>query len=153
MIIAGEKELFSVIRRDDGILGINCEIYNHEGKLIASVHRGKVLASDSDYTETNEPGLYRLIERKTNRVLAEIKRGNPQSNVLPKSLIYPDGPPKSFRAVQIIESQLRERPVELEVTVDLYTSKGFRLMAGPDFTNDANSNVYTGNMDIPIRLP
>ena len=101
------SSLFTLKRRDeDGLLGIDFDIYDAKKKKVATVRRGTVVDGDREsYQITHEPHHYVVREKNTGRVICEIKRRE-----------------------HAIDS-------ELEVSVDLFTPSGFHLVAGPEQTN------------------
>jgi hypothetical protein len=99
--------LFTVKRREeDGLLGIDFDIYDAKNKKVATVRRGTVVDGDKEgYDISYAPHHYTVTEKNSGRIICEIKRAG-----------------QSLDAV-------------LEVSVDMFTPSGFRLIAGPTATN------------------
>src|SRR5258706_2803009 len=101
------ESLFTVKRHDEtGYLGIYFEIYDVNGKHIASVKRNEIYSGDKDkYTIEGSINRYIFRERESGRVLCDIRRREDA------------------------------HPAELDVSVQLYTPSGFLFEANPDQTN------------------
>jgi hypothetical protein len=109
--------LFILKRRDeDGLLGIDFDIYDANRTKVATVRHGTIVDGNREaYELKHGPHHYTVIDRKDGRVICEIKR-----------------------AGQSADS-------ELEVSVDMFTPSGFHLIANPDQTNVAG-NFLKGNL-------
>ncbi len=99
--------LFTLKRRDeDGLLGIDFDIYDAAGKKVATVRRGTIVHGNAaDYEFTHGAHHYVVKEKKTGRTICDIKR-----------------------AGNAVDS-------ELAVSVDMYTPTGFHLVASQGKTN------------------
>jgi hypothetical protein len=100
--------LFTLKRREnDWLLGIDFDIYDKNGARVATVRHGNVVqGNEEDYEIKRLADHYIVTERKTKRVICDIrKRGE------------------------------AEEGVELEVAVKLYTPSGFLFEATPTHTN------------------
>ncbi|MBI4459765.1 MAG: hypothetical protein HY648_06880 [Acidobacteria bacterium] len=105
--------LFTLKRHDDnGYLGIYFEIFDSNGKHIASVKRNEIYYGDkSAYKIDGSPTRYVFSEVASGRTICDIKR-------------YEDA-----------------RPAELDVSVHLHTPSGLLFDATPDQTNLPGHNV------------
>lgn len=113
--------LFTFKRSDEnGYLGIYFEIYDSEGKHIASVKRNEIYFGDKDaYKIEGSMNRYTFTERASGRVICDIKKREDA------------------------------HPAELDVSVHLYTPTGFLFDATPDQTNFGGSTfkgmTFQGN--------
>ena len=106
IIVYKGKPLFSLRRHEDGYLGIDFEIYDAEGSLVATVKRNEIyLGNKDDYQIDGTYNSYTLTEVASGNVLCQIKKRG------------------------------EAHPAELEVSVQLYTPSGFLFNASPDTTN------------------
>jgi len=107
--------LFTLKRREeDGLLGIDFDIYDSKKKKVATVRRGTIVDGDREtYEIAHGAHHYVVREKKTERLICEIKRAD-----------------------QAVDS-------ELEVSVDMFTPSGFHLVAGPEQTN-IGRGVFSG---------
>ena len=110
--------LFALKRREeDGLLGIDFDIYDATKKKVATVRRGTIVDGDREnYEIVHGAHHYVVREKKTGRVICEIKRQS-----------------------QAVDS-------ELEVSVDMFTPSGFHLMAGPEKTNLGGITIRGGTI-------
>ena len=108
MIVAHGDNLFRLKRREeDGLLAVDFDIYDATGSKVATVRNGNIVDHDgAGYTAAKDHHRYTLTEDATGRVIFDIK--------------------KAAKA---------EDGSEIEVSVDLFTKKGFHLIAGPEETN------------------
>ena len=115
LIDFGGMPLFTLKRREeDGLLGIDFDIYDSQKAKVATVRRGTIVDGDRDgYEIRHAPNHYTVREKKSGRLICDIKRRD-------KS---PDA--------------------ELEVSIDMFTPSGFHLLAGPQATN-IGGNVFVG---------
>jgi hypothetical protein len=120
--------LFTLKRHDDtGYLGIYFEIYDERGKRVASVKRNEIYFGDKDaYQIVGSSTTYELSERKSGVAICTIKR---------------------YEAAH---------PVDLDVSVRLYTPSGFLFNATPEGTNLGNavisgSTITGGTIGIAVR--
>lgn len=115
LIVCKGQSLFRIRRSEnEGILGIDFDMYDSKGAKVATVANAIVVQGDkTKYTITTGHDEYTVKENSTGRLIASIKR----------------------RGVQ---------GAELEVSVDLYTPSGFHLMATPTKTNIGNLTLGVG---------
>ncbi|TAK97114.1 hypothetical protein EPO05_00085 [Patescibacteria group bacterium] len=98
--------LFTIRRSDDGLLGIDFDVYDKQGKRAATIKKGVIVqGNQSEYTITTGMDRYTLTENKTGAVICDIKKRSQAVNA------------------------------ELEVSVKLYTPDGFLFDATPTKTN------------------
>lgn len=110
--------LFTLKRRDDGLLGIDFDIYDAKRKKVATVRRGTIVDGDREsYEITHAAHHYQVRDKETGRVICDIKR-----------------------AGQAVDS-------ELEVSVDMFTPSGFHLVAGPEQTNIGGAVIRGGTFE------
>ena len=111
IIVARGENLFRLKRREeDGLLAIDFDVYSKEGKKVATIRNGNIVQGDVENFEIRKDfHHYWMIEKKSGRTLCDIK----------KSTKSEDG-------------------YEIEVSVDLYTKSGFRVIASPKETNLGN---------------
>jgi hypothetical protein len=117
MIVAHGENLFRLRRREeDGLLAIDFDIYDATGAKVATIRNGNIVDHDgAGYTASKEHHRYTLTEDATGRVVCDIKKVSKAEN-----------------------------GSEIEVSVDLFTKKGFHLIAGPEETNLGGA-VFRGN--------
>jgi hypothetical protein len=108
MIVAHGENLFRLKRREeDGLLAVDFDIYDVDGSKIATVRNGNVMQHDADrFHAHKEHHRYWITEKGTDRIICDIRKVSKAE----------DGS-------------------ELEISVDLFTKKGFHLIAGPEETN------------------
>lgn len=106
LVVYKGQSLFRMYRSEnDGILGIDFDVYDASGRRVATFRKGIVVQGDSDnYAIKSGHEEYEVTEKATGRQLARVKR----------------------RAAQ---------GVEVEVSVRLFTPDGFLLDASPTETN------------------
>jgi hypothetical protein len=95
------------IRRsdDDGILGIDFDVFDSKGQRVATFAKGVVVQGDeADYKIETGHDVYSVTERSSGRVVARVQRRGGQG-------------------------------AELNVHVHMYLPNGFLLNAGPEATN------------------
>ena len=98
--------LFTIRRSEDGLLGIDFDIFDKQGKRVATIRKGVIVqGNQSEYTITTGMDRYTLTENKTGTIICDIK--------------------KRSQATQ----------AEIEVSVKLYTPDGFLFDATPTGTN------------------
>lgn len=98
--------MFTVRRSEDGLLGIDFDIFDKQGKRVATIRKGVIVqGNQSEYTITTGMDRYTLTENKTGTIICDIK--------------------KRSQATQ----------AEIEVSVKLYTPDGFLFDATPTGTN------------------
>ena len=115
IIVYKGESLFSIVRAErTDLLGINFEIYNQNGKKIASVKQGRIYEGDKQlYSVIKEQDRYALTEKSTGRLICDIRK-----------------------------RKLTDQS-ELEVNLSLYTKDGFLINATPNGTN-IGTNLMTG---------
>jgi hypothetical protein len=117
VIVAHGDSVFTMQRRDDGHLGIDFDIYDKDGKKVATIRRGNVVQGDeANYEIKKEYHHYTVTEKDSGKIICDIK-----------------------------QKAKSEGDTEIEVSVDLYTKKGFHLIAGPEQTNIGGSQIR-GNL-------
>lgn len=117
LVVFRGEPLFNLRRHEDGYLGIDFEIYNQEGRRIATVRRNEVYVGDRQaYPIEGTMNRYVVTERDTGRVICDIRKREDAD------------------------------PAELDVSVHLYTPSGFLFDATPDQTNLPGGNVLRGNV-------
>lgn len=111
------EPLFNLRRHDDGYLGIDFDIYNAEGKKIATVKRNEVYYGGKKkdrYKIDGSANRYILTDTKTGKVICDIRKRE------------------------------AARPDELDVSVHLYTKTGLLFDATPEQTNLGNTVIRGG---------
>ena len=118
MVVAHGDNLFRLRRREeDGLLAVDFDIYDASGANVATVRNGNIVDHESGgYTARKEHHRYTLTENATGRVICEIKKVSKAE----------DGS-------------------DIEISVDLFTKKGFHLIAGPEETNLSGGMAFRGN--------
>ena len=116
IIVYKGQSLFALKRHsENGYLGIYFEIYDANGKHVASVKRNEIYFGDKNaYTIEGSMDRYILTERSSGRVVCDIKR------------------------------RTAAHPAELDVSAQLYTPNGFLFNATPEKTN-LGGIVMSGN--------
>ncbi len=118
LIVYKNKSIFSIRRNDDdGMLGIDFDVFDENGQRIATFAKGVVVqGNQTNYEIISGHDTYSVTERATSRVIACVRRRGVQS-------------------------------AELDVNVRMYLPDGFLLDAGPDATNLQNGSlIFSGNM-------
>jgi hypothetical protein len=112
LIVYKGTPIFRIRRSEnDGILGIDFDVYDKGGKRIATFAKGIVVQGDAaNYTIQSGHDAYSVTERSTGRVIARVQR----------------------RGVE---------GAELDVHVHMYLPDGFLLDAGPYATNLGSNTV------------
>lgn len=112
LVVYQGKSLFQIKRSEtDGMLGIDFDVYNSSGNLVAKIRKGIVVYGDSNNFEIKTGHTeYKVIEKISGRLIAHVKRRNVEDT-------------------------------ELEVSVHLYTPDGFLFDATPFETNISNMVV------------
>ncbi len=107
IVVYKSKPLFILKRREsDGQLGIDFDVFNDQGRRVATVRRNQIVQGDENhYQIVRELDRYAVIEKVTQRVICDIRK-----------------------RAQAAHS-------ELEVSVELYTEDGFLFKATPEETN------------------
>ena len=109
LVAFDRRPLFGVTRSEEGLLGIDFEVFNATGVKIASVKRNNIYCADKDAYQVEGSASYIALRDKTTQVpLVRITKG-------------PDA-----------------APVELEVSVSSYLPDGRILDLGPEVSNYAN---------------
>lgn len=91
-----DEPIFTIKRSDhDGQLSISFDIYDPKGERIAIVRENRIFYGDEkDYEIINEHERYAFIEKNSEKVLCDIRRGAkaPESELLVSVKLYtPDG--------------------------------------------------------------
>jgi hypothetical protein len=109
LIVYNNLSIFSLKKcENDGSLEINLDIYDKEGKKVATIKNSRIVDGDKkNYEINNSNNRYMILNKKNNKQICEIKRKS--------------------------DSTLTE--AELEVTLNLYTPNGFNLIATPTYIN------------------
>ena len=108
--------LFTLKRSEnDGLLGIDFDIYNKDGDRVATVRHGNVVQGDRSCYDVYEGNHhYKVTEKASGRIICDIKGRGKAENV------------------------------ELDLAVELYTKDGFLFKADPDQTNVSGMRI-SGN--------
>ena len=106
LIVYQGKSIFQVRRsEEDGMLGIDFEVFDSKGQRIATFKKGIVVQGDKEsYTVESGHDTYAVTEKSSGRTIARVQR----------------------RGVQ---------GAEMDVQVHMYLPNGFLLDAGPQSTN------------------
>ena len=105
LIVYKGSSIFQVRRSDDGMLGIDFDVFDLAGKRIATFKKGIVAQGDTEnYRIESSHEIYSVTEKSSGRVIAHVQR----------------------RGVQ---------GAEMDVQVRMYLPNGFLLDAGPLSTN------------------
>lgn len=106
LIVYQGKSVFRVRRNEeDGVLGIDFDVFDSKGQRIATFKKGIVAQGDeANYKIDTGPDTYSVTERSSGRLIARVQRRNVQG-------------------------------AELDVQVHMYLPNGFLLDAGPLATN------------------
>lgn len=121
LIVFRGKSLFQIYRSDeDGILGIDFEVFDVQGKSVAIFKKGIVVQGDKEnYTIDSGHKVYSVTEKSTGRIVAHVQRRDVKG-------------------------------AELDVQVLMYLPNGFLLDAGPTTTNlegtQLTGNVFRDNV-------
>jgi len=118
IVVCKGVSLFKIIRSDsDGLIGIDFDIYDENGKKVATIRRGRIVkGNDDDYDIVTAHDHYTITEKSTGKMICDIKKRQMANNV------------------------------ELEVSVHLYTPDGFLFDATPEQTNLPGGNVISGGV-------
>ena len=105
LVVFKGTPVFRIRRSDDGMLGIDFDVFDAKGQRVATFAKGVVVQGDqANYQIDSGHDSYTVTERSTGRVIARVQR----------------------RGVQ---------GAELDVSVRMYLPNGFLLDAGPQATN------------------
>ena len=106
LVVVDDVPLFRLRRSDeDGMLGIDFDVFNAQGKRVATFAKSVVVQGDkANYDVQTGHETYTVTERSSGRVIARVQRRNVEG-------------------------------AELDVHVHTYLPDGFLLDAGPDGTN------------------
>jgi len=75
MVAFDGQSLFTVVRQEDGYLGIDFEVNSANGTKVASVKRNNIYLGDKDaYALEGEPERLRLISKPSNDALVDIRK-------------------------------------------------------------------------------
>ena len=107
IIVYGEESFFKIYRStSDGLLGIDFDIYEKEGTKVATIRKGMIVdGNENDYSIVKLFDHYTITERSSGREICDIKKREKAGDV------------------------------ELELSVRMYTKKGFLFEATPSGTN------------------
>ena len=113
------KPLFLIKRSDrDGLLGIDFDIFDKNGKRVATIRKGVVVQGNKeDYDIMEGMDRYIVTEKASGRIICEIRKRAEAPNA------------------------------EFEVSVKLYTPDGFLFDASPEETNLPGIKLRCGNRD------
>src|SRR3990172_6626421 len=104
LVVFKGTPVFRIRRSDDGMLGIDFDVFDAKGQRVATFAKGVVVQGDqANYQIDSGHDSYTVTERSTGRVIARVQR----------------------RGVQ---------GAELDVSVRMYLPNGFLLDAGPQAT-------------------
>ena len=108
VIVASGESPFSIKRREeDGLLAIDFDVYDADGKKVATIRNAHTVSGDKEnYDFHKEFHRYWVVEKSSARTICDIR-----------------------------QAATAEGDCELEVSVDLYTKSGFHIIAGPEHTN------------------
>lgn len=123
LVVYRGTPLFRLRRLDDGMLGIDFEVHDANGRRIATFAKSVVVDGDAtNYLIETGHAVYSVTERATGRVMARVQR----------------------RGVE---------GAELDVHVQLYLPNGFLLDAGPEQTNLGNTSLRSNLvMGAPVGI-
>ena len=115
LIAFKDEPLFTVYRQEEsGQVGIDCEVYDANGRKIASVRRNNIYIGDAQSFEvTRSDDRISLTDKQTGSILADVRK---HSQAL---------------------------PAELDVAVRTYAPDGSLLDLTPDYSN-IRTNVFVG---------
>ncbi len=88
------KPLFTLKRREsDGRLGIDFDVYDKQGKKVATIRRGNVVEGDtSAYGIDYGADCHKVTEKTTGRVIVHIDKNPPDADIAVSVNMYlPDG--------------------------------------------------------------
>lgn len=113
IIVYKGDPLFTIKRSEnDGILGIDFDIYDRVGKKVATVRNSNIVQGDrSNYDISTQMDRYTVIEKSSGRIICDVRRRSQAPNA------------------------------ELEISVKMYTRDGFFIDAGPEQTNIAGNTL------------
>lgn len=116
IIVADGVSLFTLKRREDGLLAIDFDVYDESGDKVATVRNGNIVQHDSERFQAHkEHHRYWIEEKSSGRVICDVRKDSKAE----------DGS-------------------ELEVSVDLFTKSGFHFIASSEETN-LGGMVLRGN--------
>jgi len=117
LIVYKGQALFRIYRSEnEGILGIDFDVFDSSGKRVATFRKGIAVQGDSNnYTIKSGHEEYRVEDKTTGQLIASVKRRGAQGGT------------------------------EMEVSVHLYTPDGFLIDATPTQTN-IKGMVMKGNV-------
>jgi len=105
LIVFRGESLFRIRRGDDGMLGIDFDVFDNQGKRVATIAKGAVVQGDNDkYNIESGHETYTVTEKTSGRVITRVQR----------------------RGVE---------GAELDVWVNTYLPNGQLLAATPTVTN------------------
>lgn len=106
LIVCNGTPVFRIRRNDDdGMLGVDFDVFDSKGQRIAPFAKGVVVQGDqANYQIHSGHDVYSVTERSTGRVIARVQRRDVQG-------------------------------AEIDVSVHMYLPNGFLLDAGPQETN------------------
>lgn len=116
--------LFAVFRQEDGYLGIDFEVYDSQGKQVASIRKNNVYSGDTEaYTVEGSQDRTYLKEKSSGRILVDLKKRQDAA------------------------------PSELDVSVRTYLPNGQLLDLGPHSSNlggvRMTDNIFQG---LPVGI-
>ena len=113
IIVYGKEPLFKIYRStSDGLLGIDFDIYEENGEKVATIRKGMIVdGNEDDYSIVEKLDHYTITEKKSGRVICDLKK----------------------------KEQAGE--VELDLSVKMYTKRGFLFEATPTETNIGGLSV------------
>ena len=88
------KPVFTVKRREsDGRLGIDFDVYDQNGKKVATVRHGNVVEGDaSAYEISHGADCHKVTEKTTGRIIVQIDKKPPDADIAVSVNMYlPDG--------------------------------------------------------------
>ncbi|WP_414664844.1 hypothetical protein [Horticoccus sp. 23ND18S-11] len=108
VIVAYGESLFAIKRREeDGLLAVDFDVYDAKGKKVATIRNAHIVSGNKeDYDFKKEFHRYWVIEKSSGRTICDVR-----------------------------QKAAAEGSCELEVSVDLYTKTGFRIIADSEHTN------------------
>lgn len=89
-----DKPLFTLKRRDsDGRLGIDFDVYDKQGKKVATIRRGNVVEGDtSAYDIEHGADCHKVTEKTTGRVIVQVDKKPPSVDIAVSVNMYlPNG--------------------------------------------------------------
>ncbi len=117
IVVYKGTSLFKIMRSEEGLLGIDFDIYDKEGKRAATIRKNVIVqGNQSEYTIKTGMDRYTLTGNKTNRVICDIKKRTEATNS------------------------------EIELSVKLHTPDGFLFDATPTETNIGGIKITGGTI-------